>query len=210
MAENTAALKRGWHYDKINARLECFVDGHEAFHVKAKATGAMGTYDAGFKIVYSNSAAVTSGRTCALSINLEPTDAIDAYKVVGAEVCSYLASSVETTGSVHGLFVETQGGGTIGSDWYSLYVYSAPSCTASGSIAAVRIEQNATTDARSGAFIAFVGGKSTHLFELGPLAAQTCWNTTATGDANTIAGWFLLKMGGVDRYVYTYAIDPTA
>lgn len=207
MARNTTATKRGWGYDYANSRLSAFVDGVESIQLRPSATGAMGTYDAALKVVYVNTAALTSGRICGMSINVEPIATVDSMKVVGGEVCTYMGSSVSLSGSMHGFFVEAQGAGTVTGDWYSLYVYSAPSCTASGSIAAVRIEQNATTDARAGDFIHFVGGKSTFLFTCGPLATQTAWATSAT--SSTGAGWLKIKVGSATRYINLYSDTPS-
>lgn len=202
MAINTTAAKRGWRYDYANSRLSAYVDGVESIQLRPSATGAMGTYDAGLKLVYVNTAALTSGRICGISINVEPIATVDSLKVVGGEVCTYMGASVSVSTTVHGLFVETQGAGTVTSDWYSLYVYNAPSCTPGGSKAAVRIEQNATTDARSGNFIDFVGGKSNFLFSCDPLAAQTAWSTTGTPGAVTGAtGWLKIQVGSATRYI---------
>ena len=167
----------------------------------AEASG--GAYDAGFKITVANNAAKTGGRICAASLNCEPKDAVDAYKVVGGEVCTYMASSVTVTGAVHGFFCEMQGATSIGSDCYSLYVYYAPSCVPSGSSAAVRIENNTSADGRmDSGFIAFVGGKGDFFITCGPLATQTAW--AYTGTVSTQSGWLKIKVGSATRYIGLY------
>lgn len=166
-----------------------------------------GGLDAGFKTTWANEIAITSGRLCAMSINCEPKAATDAYKVIGAEICTYLASDVVVSnGPIHGLFVETQGGGTIASDFYSLYVYAAPSAVPSGSSAVVRLENNATTDNRLNTFIEFVGGKGNYAMTFGPLATQTAW--AYTGTPGTPSGWLKIKVGSDDRWVQLYSVAP--
>ena len=165
-----------------------------------------GTYDAGFKYTHTNAQAITSGRLCAMSINCEPKDVVDTLKVVGGEVCTYLQATGVVSGTVHGMFVETQGGGTLGGDFYSLYVYAAPSAVPSGSSAIVRLENNATADNRLNTFIECVGGKGNYAMTFGPLAAQTAWASTGdkTSGHTSESGWIKVKVGSADRYILLY------
>jgi len=176
------------------------MDGVFSSALVAAATGA---YDAGFKYTYANRQAITSGRLCAMSINCEPLNGEDALKVVGGEICTYLGATVEVSGAVHGLFVETQGGGTLSSDFYSLYVYAAPSAVPGGSSGVMRLENNATADNRLDTFIAFVGGYGSYAMTFGPLQTQTAW--AYTGDkTGASTGWLKVLVGSAVRYIQLY------
>ena len=157
----------------------------------------------GVYTLVKNDAARTAGTLKGFSFNVEPLAAVDAYAVVGGEVCTYLASTVITTGAVHGLFVETQGGATIGGDFYSLYVYSAPSCTPSGDSAVVRLESNVTTDARQTSWITFVGTKGLRAMDFGPTDATTAWHKDTT--VSVQAGRIKVRVGSSDRYIALYS-----
>ena len=98
-------------------------------------------YDLSFKLTHTNNAALTAGRLSAMFINLEPKAGVDAYKIVGAEISSYLGTAT-VSGPVTGLYVETQGGTTLGSDYYSLYVYADPDAVPVGSSAVMRLKNN--------------------------------------------------------------------
>ncbi len=165
-------------------------------------TSATPSY-AAFKLTTANTVALTSGRLCGISINVEPLATTNCYKAVGGEICTYLASDVVTTGSVHGLFVETQGGGTIGGDYFSLYVYSAPSCTPTGDSAVVRLESNVTIDARNTCWISFIGTKGLRAMDFGPTDVTTAWNKDTT--VSTQAGRIKVRVGSSDRYIALYS-----
>lgn len=172
--------------------------------VSTKCTGATGdgsAYGASFKLAHTNAVAITSNRLCAMSINCEPANTVDALKVVGAEICTYLAAATVVSGVVHGLFVETQGGGTLGSDYYSLYVYSAPGANPTGDSACVRIESNPATVTWVDSFINMVGNPN-FTFKI------SCQGTAnlGTGDkTGTPSGWMIVDAGGATRYIQLYA-----
>lgn len=179
------------------------ISGTYTDNLTASTTGA---YDAGIKYTYTNTVAITSGRLCGMSINVEPVTILDTKKVVGGEVCTYLQSGGVVSGTVHGLFVETQGGGTLSSDFYSLYVYAAPSAVPGGSSAVIRIENNATADNRLNTFLEFVGGKGNYAMTFGPLATQTAWGYTGdkTTGHTTESGWLKVYVGSAARYIQLY------
>lgn len=174
--------------------------------ISTKVTGADGegsTYGASFKIAHTNTVAITSNRLCAMSINCEPADSLDALKIVGAEVCTYLPSATEVSTTVHGLFVETQGGGTLGGDYYSLYVYSAPGANPTGDSACIRVESNPSTITWVDSFINLVGNPN-YTF------AISCQGTanSSSGVPTTIAGWMKVNAGGSDRWIALYSTSP--
>ena len=168
----------------------------------SEGTAAKGAYDAAFKLTTANTVALTSGRLCGISINVEPLAATAAYKVVGAEICTYLASNTTVANQVHGLFVETQGGTSLASDWYSLYVYSAPGQAPSGSSYVVRLEHNSAV--ATDGFIAFVNGSTcpSFLLSVGPNATDTAWSYNGTpGSVTGATGWIKVKIGTNTRYI---------
>lgn len=143
----------------------------------------------------------TAGTVKAMSVNIEPAT-YEAYAVIGAEVCVY-AGAAALTGSMHGLFVESQGFSTsIGGDWYSLYVYSAPGAAPSGSSAVARFDHNSAV--ATDAFVIFNNGSTcpSALFSVGSNATDTAWGYTGT--ASTQSGWLLVKVGTNTRYIALY------
>lgn len=174
--------------------------------ISTKCTGATGdgsTYGASFKIAHTNAVAITSNRLCAMSINCEPANTVDAYKIVGAEVCTYLPAATVVSNAVHGLFVETQGGGTLGADYYSLYVYSAPGANPTGDSACVRIESNPSTITWVDEWIAFVGDPN-YAFSFSCQGTASLGTGDKTSGHTTESGWLKVNAGGADRFIQLY------
>lgn len=165
-----------------------------------EGTAAKSAYDAAFKLTTKNTLALTSGRLCGMSINVEPMAATDAYGVVGFEVSTYMQSDTTVSASVNGMLVKVQGGTSIAGDWYGLYVYSAPGEAPGSSSYVLRLEHNSavTTDG----FITFINGSTSpsFLFDCGPNATDTAWAYTGTKTGSE-TGWLKVQVGTNTRYI---------
>lgn len=179
-------------YLDVMARPVAYIEGIPA------ATGTV----PGIYALVRNIGTRTSGGLKGMSINVEPLAGYDCYGITGAEVCVY-ASTGTSTGMVKGLFVETQGLSTaISSDWYSLYVYSAPGIAPSGTSYVMRLEHNSAV--ATDGFICFVNSSTcpTQAMTFGPNADDTAWSYSGTPGACTGAtGWIKVMIGTNTRYI---------
>ena len=166
------------------------------FEGVADATGTI----PGIYTLVKNDAARTAGRMVGMSINVEPLAAVAAYGIYGAEVCVY-ATTATLTSAFKGLFVECQGfSGGIASDWYALYVYSAPSAAPGGACGIVRLDHNSAYATAS--FLEFntAGTCPSFLFQLGSAATTTAWQETS-GAVSGAGGWLKVRVATATRYI---------
>ena len=166
------------------------------FEGVAEATGTV----PGIYALVKNDAARTAGRMVGMSINIEPLAAVAAYGIYGAEVCVY-ATTATLTGVFKGLFVECQGfSGGIASDWYPLYVYSAPTAAPGGASAIVRLDHNSAVATAS--FLEFNTTNTcpSFLFQLGSGATETAWRETS-GAVSGAGGWLKVRVATATRYI---------
>jgi len=149
-----------------------------------------------------NSLARTSGTMKGASFNVEPGD-YDALNCTGMEACVYGGSSVSSTGSIRGIYVEAQGfdGGI--ADLWGAYIYIDNNADASGASAVLRLEDNSGTASYSDAYIYFAckNGK-------GP---NSCFffnaNFAGGNKAGTISGqngYLTVDWAGSTRYIALY------
>lgn len=166
---------------------------------EADPTTNFGAYSAAFKLIVDHDIAQTDGRLCAMSINLEPGDyAIE--DIVGTELVTYIGATA-IAHSVIGAFVEVQGGSSIAGDWNALSVYSAPGADPGGTAHVVKLESNPGTITWQDSFINFVGDPNFTFYHSGQGTAGASTGTHTTGQA----GFLLVNMGGVTRYIALYA-----
>jgi hypothetical protein len=114
MAVNSAALKRGWHYDKANSKLSVYVDGVEAAYFTSTAAVIQPTGT----ISFTFSAPTTSTNTASFSVTSGSATPGTVRALVGS-VTSY--SVAMTSGNLVGV----RGEANLAANLSGGYVYGA-------------------------------------------------------------------------------------
>src|SRR3989304_3180262 len=161
MGENSTALKRGWHYDKPNSRMEVWVDGVELMRLKNNVSSASGSAKEVELVLHAESATAGSRQAfyiemirtvvmtasdgnpdCGLKIAIRNQTASDAYC---RQRCLDINVKADNAGNgshtVNGAYItaEAESGTTIAGDVIGAEVHAKNGGTCSGSVMCLRV-----------------------------------------------------------------------